>query len=125
MADNDLPQLTSAELALMRVLWSHERMSARELHDRLSEKGWSRSTTRTLLARLVAKEAVGKETFHGLQLYVARIGRPAGLAALVRDFARQVLQADPSAVVPLFATSGSLTDAEVAELEALLTEDGA
>ncbi len=123
MAGSDLPHLTDAELELMRVLWSEEPLSAREIHERLSERGWSRSTTRTLLRRLVAKSAVSQAPFHGLQLYTTEVGRARGLASRIRDFAEQILQADPVSVVPLFADSGSLDEGEIAELEALLAEE--
>ena len=123
---DDLPQLSAAELDVMRVLWAAERLSAAELHEQLEDHGWARSTLRTVLTRLVGKGAVRKEAFHGVQLYAAEVSRPQGLAARVRDFARQVLEAPAASVVPLFAQSGSLTEEELAELEALLgdSDDG-
>ena len=121
----DLPQLSTAELEVMNALWEADRLSARELHDRIADRhGWTTSTTRTLLERLVAKGVVDKQPFHGLHLYCARVSRARGVAALVRDFATQVLGASPAAVVPLFADVGSLTVDELAELERLLEDGG-
>ncbi len=123
-ATADLPQLSAAELDVMNTLWEADRLSARELHDRIADRhGWTTSTTRTLLERLVAKGVVDKQPFHGLHLYRARVSRARGVAALVRDFATRVVGAKPAAVVPLFAETGSLTSDELAELERLL-DDG-
>jgi predicted transcriptional regulator len=120
-APADLPQLSAAELEVMNALWEVDRLSARELHDRIADRhGWATSTTRTLLERLVVKGVVDKQPFHGLHLYRARVSRARGVAALVRDFATQVLGTSPAAVVPLFADVGSLTADELAELERLL-----
>lgn len=124
MANEDA-ELSPGELELMKVLWSADRLSAREVHERIeAATGWAYSTTRTMLERLVVKGALAKEPFHGLNLYRPRLSRPAGLARLVRDFASRVLEVEPSVVVPLFADGGNLSDAELAELERLLATEG-
>jgi len=121
MAADRLPQLNATELAVMKLLWREGRLSAREVHERLGgEQGWAYSTTRTVVERMVGKGLVGKQEFHGLRLYAAAISRPVGLAGLIRDFARDVLESGPEPVVALFTAGETLTDAEVAELEALL-----
>ena len=63
--------LTEAEWTVMECLWENPSMSGRELTEALeSSMGWNRSTTLTLLRRLVAKGAVregkegGKKSFH-------------------------------------------------------------
>ena len=81
----DLPHLSAAELEVMNVLWGADRLSARELHERVAERHhWTNSTTRTLLERLVAKGVVDKQQFHGLHLYRARVGCPRDVARLFR-----------------------------------------
>jgi|YelNatPaOPRAMG01_1025707.scaffolds.fasta_scaffold06551_2 predicted transcriptional regulator len=117
----DLPDLSRAELDLMRILWRAERLSAREVHEGLDPAyGWAYSTTRTVLERLVAKGYLTRELFHGVNLYRPLISRPQGLARLVRDFADRVLEADRGGLVALFARDSSLSPAEVKELERLL-----
>jgi predicted transcriptional regulator len=120
-----LPQLSPSELELMKLLWEADGLSAREVHERLSERlDWAYSTTRTTLERMVRKGLVVKSGFHGLHLYTASVSRAAGLARLVRDFARQVVGTSPAPVVSLFASSGTLAEEEVAELRRLLDEAG-
>ncbi|MFC2173071.1 BlaI/MecI/CopY family transcriptional regulator [Acidobacteriota bacterium] len=117
----DLPHLTPAELDVMKVLWSAERLSAREVHDRLAEKqGWAYSTTRTTLERMVKKGLITKKAFHGLHIYEPRISRAMGLAKMVKDFAGEVLEMDYAPVVSLFAKSNALTREELTELRRLL-----
>ena len=118
---NDLPELSGAELEVMRVLWRSGRMSAREIHDAVRDaSGWEYSTTRTILGRLVKKGAVAKADSHGLQVYQASVSRPEGLAKLVREFAGRVIQSDPELVVPLFAKAATLSPAELKEIRRLL-----
>jgi BlaI family transcriptional regulator, penicillinase repressor len=120
-----LPDLARSELDVLKVLWAEERLSAREVHERLAGRlGWATSTTRTILDRMVKKGLLARRDFHGVYLYAARISRPQGLARLVRDFAERVLELDHGSVVPLFARSEALTAEEIDELSRLLDEAG-
>ena len=122
--NRDLPELSRAELDLMRILWDRGRLSAREVHEALDDGySWAYSTTRTMLERMVGKGHLDRETFHGVLLYRPLISRPQGLARLVRDFAERVAETDHASVVALFARGSKLTPAEVDEL-ALLVERG-
>ena len=116
-----LPQLTPAELEVMKILWDADGLSAREVHERLGEHmDWAYSTTRTTVERMVHKGLVNKNVFHGLHIYTASVSRARGLARMVRDFASQVLETSHVPVVSLFADSGALSDDEVEELKRLL-----
>jgi len=123
MSQTNPQDLTPAELAVIKVLWTHGRLSAREVHDRLAAAlDWAYSTTRTTLDRMAAKGVVAKEEFHGLYLYAPLISRPAGLAGIIRDLAERVLETDYAPVVSLFAEANELSEDEIAELERLLDE---
>jgi predicted transcriptional regulator len=123
-AADQLPHLTRAELDVMKVLWKHRRLSAREVHQQVAEGlGWAYSTTRTTVERLVRKGLVSKQALHGLHVYSPLISRPAGLARMVRDFAEQVLEAGPAPVVSLIAESEALSAEEIEELRTLLGRD--
>ncbi|NOZ95277.1 MAG: BlaI/MecI/CopY family transcriptional regulator [Acidobacteria bacterium] len=117
----DIHELSRSEMEVLKVLWRHGRLSAREVHGHVEpRRGWALSTTRTLLERMVRKGAVVREPFHGVNLYAAAVSRPVGLAALVRDFAERILEIDAAAVVPLLSRDADLSDEELAELERLL-----
>lgn len=114
---------TRSELPLLKVLWTAGEQSAREIHDESRPKtGWAYSTTRTTLERMVDKNMIDRRDFHGVALYEARLSRATGLAAIVRDFAERVLEIKPSSVVPLFALSDALSQAEIEEMSRLMLE---
>jgi predicted transcriptional regulator len=120
---NELPQLNSTELEVMKILWDADGLSAREVHERIGDHmGWAYSTTRTTIERMVRKGLVKKSVFHGLHLYTAAVSRASGLARMVRDFARQVVETSHAPVVSLFAESGRLDEEEIDELSRLLDE---
>lgn len=117
----EIPELSRADVEVLKPLWTNRAMSAREVHDAL-DNGWAYTTTRTMLDRLVAKGHVARKQVHRINVYEAKVARVRAVAGLVRDFARSVLEIEPSRVVPLFLEGQSLSPAEVDELEALLKE---
>ncbi|PWG00261.1 CopY/TcrY family copper transport repressor [Levilactobacillus bambusae] len=51
--------ITPAEWEVMRIVWTLDQTTSTELIDALAEKmGWSASTTKTLISRLVKKNAL-------------------------------------------------------------------
>lgn len=117
------------ELKLLRHLWRHRRLSAREIQDLSeSETQWSFSATRKTLERMVEKGLLAIEMVHGVKTYVASQGKLETLAALVSDFAKNVLDSTEPVPAATFAHSRLVSPEEVSELEDLLEklsrEDG-
>lgn len=115
------PDLSKAEYGILQVLWQNEKMSVREVHDQLAETyHWAYSTTKTMMDRMVKKELLARENFHGVFLYRPLVSRPAGMVKLVQFFADRVLELDYGSVVSMFARSKALTAEEIEELSRLL-----
>ena len=56
---NQLPKISEAELEIMKVLWSSSPQTANEIIEELEDAmDWKPKTIRTLINRLVQKEAV-------------------------------------------------------------------
>ena len=121
---NRLPELSKAEYDILRVLWKSGHHTVREVHDQIAATTrWAYTTTKTMMDRMVKKQLLTREDFHGIFLYSPRISRPAGLAKLVQFFADRVLETDTSAVVSMFASSKAISADEIEELERLLDDD--
>ncbi len=119
----ELPNLSKAEYDILRTLWKGGRKTVREVHDQIqSTTGWAYTTTKTMMDRMVKKELLVREEFHGVFLYHPLVSRPAGLAKMVQFFADRVLETDASTVVSMFA-GGTLSDEEIQELQDLLASD--
>lgn len=114
---------SNAELELLKCLWQHRALSARELHECAGQRlEWSYSSTRKTLERMYEKGLVKARDQHGIQVYRAAVGKVATLAALSRDFASRVLELDGPLPVQAFADSRLLSEGELGELEALLSQ---
>lgn len=118
------PTPSNAELELLKCLWRRDTCSARELHDAAAPTlGWSYSSTRKTLERMVDKGLVAERAQHGLNVYRAKVGKVATLAALSADFARRVLEIDGPLPSQAFADSRLLSEDELEQLEALLHDN--
>lgn len=66
--------ISDAEWEVMRVVWSNNKVSSRNVQDVLNdEMNWKSATTKTLLGRLVDKGALGTETEGRRYIYHAKV----------------------------------------------------
>ena len=115
------PTPSNAELELLKALWRQGACSAREVHNGAAGVlDWSYSSTRKTLERMVDKGLVAETVEHGLNMYRAKVGKVATLAALSTDFARRVLEIDGALPAQAFADSRLLSEQELQQLDALL-----
>lgn len=116
---------SQAELAVLKHLWSAGDQSAREVHQAVqAETGWSYSTTRTLLTRMVEKDLVAKADVHGLSVFSAAVDKIALMGRLIRSFASDILEMDEPFPATSFANSRLFTEEEAEALTRLLEEEG-
>jgi predicted transcriptional regulator len=112
-----------SELSLLKALWRQQPMSAREIHDAVeAELGWSYSSTRKTLERMLDKGMVRQELRHGVQVYAAASDKVDTLAAFAHDFGKRVMEIDTPLPINMFTGSKLVDDDELARLEQLLND---
>ena len=86
-----VPQISDAEWEVMKVVWDRQPVTAAEVVERLSvDRRWSPRTIRTLLDRLVGKQAVNFTPEGKRYLYRARVSRDACVRRASRSFLSRV-----------------------------------
>lgn len=114
---------STSELSLLKALWRQQPLSARELHDAVvGELGWSYSSTRKTLERMLEKGMVRQALRHGVQVYEAALEKVGTLAAFAHDFGRRVMEIEAPLPVAMFTGSRLVDGAELARLEQMLRE---
>lgn len=109
------------ELSLLKALWKEQPLSARELHARVEEElGWSFSSTRKTLERMLEKAMLAQRSVHGVLVYEANVDKVATLAAFAHDFGRRVMEIDSPLPVSMFTGSKLVDQQELAALEQML-----
>ena len=116
-------RISDAEHAIMEVLWDKNPMSATDVCDAIcDERDWSIATVKTLLSRLVQKEAVGTEPDGRKFLYRPLIERSDYVGGESRRLVDRLFGGRAAPLFAQLAESEALTDDDLAEIEALLRE---
>ncbi|MCY6383313.1 BlaI/MecI/CopY family transcriptional regulator [Hoeflea prorocentri] len=117
-------QPSPSELPLLKALWSNSELSARELHEKIADElGWSLSSTRKTIDRMIEKGLVTADERHGIKVYRAAVDKISTLAGLTRQFARAVLEIDGPLPASSFTGSRILSSEELDELQRFLDEE--
>jgi len=116
-------RISDAEHAIMEVLWEKNPVSATDVCDAICyERDWSIATVKTLLSRLVQKEAVGTEPDGRKFLYRPLIERSDYVGGESRRLVDRLFGGRAAPLFAQLAESEALTDDDLAEIEALLRE---
>lgn len=116
-------RITEAEYAVMEALWDRPRQTAAEVcADVCAARGWSLATVKTLLSRLVQKGAAAAEPDGRRFLYSPLIAREAYVGGESRRLVDRLFGGSAVSLVAHLAESEALSDADLAEIEALLKE---
>lgn len=84
-------QISNAEWQVMRVIWSKEQTTSKEITHLLQDKlHWTASTVKTLLTRLVAKKFVTTEKLGNRFLYRPLITEEASVLAMSQEVSEKV-----------------------------------
>ena len=116
-------RITEAEYAVMEALWERPRQTATEVCDAVcAARGWSLATVKTLLARLVQKGAIASTPDGRRYLYTPLIARDDYVGGESRRLVDRLFGGRAASLVAHLAESEALTEADLAEIEALLKE---
>jgi len=111
------------ELCLLKALWKDAPLSARTLHERVEDElGWSYSSTRKTLERMLDKGMVAQDLAAGIQVYRPLLEKVDTLAAFARDFSHRVMEMDAPLAAAMFTGSKLVDEAELARLDQLLND---
>lgn len=111
------------ELTLLKALWKGQPLSVRALHASVeAELGWSFSSTRKTVERMLEKGMLVQRSEQGVLVYETGADKVATLAAFAHDFGRRVMELDSPLPVTMFTGSKLVDQQELAQLEQLLQD---
>ncbi|GGC18234.1 transcriptional regulator [Novosphingobium marinum] len=116
-------RISEAEHAVMEALWAAAPLSAAEVCEQVCDKrDWSLATVKTLLSRLVAKNAVATEPDGKRFLYSPRIERADYVGVESRRLVERLFGGRAAPLFAHLAEAEALSEEDIAEIEALLKE---
>ena len=116
-----MERIGEAEYAVMEVLWQDAPLTAAEVAARLpAARVWSIRTVKTMLARLLAKNILAHEEQGRRYLYRPVIARADYVAQESGRLIDRMFGGKVTPLVAQLAERDRLSDADIAEIEALL-----
>ncbi|HEY1816401.1 MAG TPA: BlaI/MecI/CopY family transcriptional regulator [Kofleriaceae bacterium] len=119
------PDMTPAELRVMKALWTLGRgASVADVRAELGKRGQdlAYTTVMTLLGRLAAKNAVVVDKTREPFVYKAAFRRESVLRERLREFVRDVFDGQADSLVLNLVEDESLTRAELREIERRISD---
>ena len=116
-----LPQISDAELVVMKVVWARAPVTANQVVDALeNQEHWKPKTIHTLLSRLVRKRALAFKK-KGREYHFRPLVEAAEYAhAASRSFLRRFFDGDVAPFLACFLERERLTRGEIEELKRIL-----
>ena len=115
--------VSAAEWEIMRVVWANEAVTSRKVIDTLEDKmAWKESTIKTLIGRLVEKDALETVKEGRKYIYTALISEEDTVKSYSEDMLARVCQKDNGKVVRNLIEDATLSQQDIAELIELLQE---
>ena len=117
-------RITDAEHAVMEALWDHDgTASAQDIYDSVgAAREWSLATVKTLLSRLVQKQAIATRPDGRRFLYSPLIARSDYVGGESRRLVDKLFGGRAASLVAHLAESEALTMDDLTEIEQLLKE---
>lgn len=116
-------RISEAEHAVMEVLWDKSPATAADVSDALAEqRGWSLATVKTLLGRLVQKQAISASPDGRRYLYTPLIARSDYIGTESKRLVDRLFGGRAASLVAHLADQEALTEDDLTEIEALLKE---
>jgi predicted transcriptional regulator len=114
-------RISEAEHAVMEVLWEESPLTAQEVAERIPpDREWSANTVKTLLGRLLAKNAIAHEEDGRRYRYRPLIARDGYVVGESRRLMDRLFGGRLAPLVAHLAERDELSPEDIAEIEALL-----
>ncbi|WBH15420.1 BlaI/MecI/CopY family transcriptional regulator [Sphingomonas radiodurans] len=114
-------RISDAEHAVMEVLWDESPLTAQDVAERVDpERGWSANTVKTLLGRLLAKNAISHVEDGRRYLYRPAVERGDYVTGESRRLIDRLFGGKLMPLVAHLAERDELSAQDIAEIEKLL-----
>ena len=120
-----VPRISDTEWEIMRIVWLKHPLTANEIIEQLTavDSGWHPKTARTLLARLVRKQALGYEARGRTYVYSPLVSAEDCVGTASESFLDRVFGGSLKPMLAHFVERQKLTRKDLEELGRLLEDN--
>ena len=113
------PELSRAELEVMKVLWERKRATVKEVQEVRADKEWGYTTVMTLLVRIYDKGYLKRGKEGMAYVYEPKVSEHKTMGRIVNEFVERVFDGALGPLVNYIAESKDLSPKEIEQLKEL------
>ena len=118
-----LPQPTTSELAILKILWERERCTVRDVYETtLDDRKWGYTTVLKLMQIMVEKGLVKRDTKQHKHVYWAARSQDKTRGGLLRDLLDRAFGSSTEELVMQALSDKKVSKKELAEIRKLVTK---
>ena len=116
-----MKELSGAEWHVLESLWANSpKVGSQIVADMEERRGWSRSTTLTMLRRMTEKNLISCDNSGKMKSYMPLVGREEAVKKETESFLNRVYHGSVSMLLNGFVQKQKLTPQEIEELRQIL-----
>jgi BlaI family penicillinase repressor len=121
MARKKTNELTEGEWAIVKAVWENEPCAAPTVQEELEkEKGWSYSTVKTMMDRMVEKGLLKTERIRNLTLYRSAISKQSAQRSEIMKTVKRAFDGAMTPMMQFLLDNNHLSKEELSELEEII-----
>ena len=118
-----MPKISNAEWFVLKVIWDHSEISSINIIQELKDKSqWKPATVKSLINRLLNKNAIGFNKSGNEYLYFPLISEDKCIRLESQSFVNRVFNGSIKSMLLTFAQSEELSVTDIAELKNILNK---
>jgi BlaI family penicillinase repressor len=118
-----IPNITNAEWEIMKIIWTNPKISSINIMQELKDKSeWKPATVKTLINRLLTKNAIGFNKLGYEYLYFPLVSEDECIKLESQSFIKRVFNGSIKSMLLTFAQSEEISKTDIAELKNILEQ---
>lgn len=122
--NKNIPQISEAEIEVMKVLWEKGEATAKEIVNEIEKTNeWKPKTIQTLITRLVGKGAIKTDKINAKSyIYFANITKEEYQSYANKSFMKKLYNGSLNLMLSSFIKNERLSESDIQELRKILEE---
>lgn len=118
-----VPKISNAEWEVMKIIWTHSEITSTNIINELKNKAqWKPSTIKSLINRLLNKNAIGFNKLGNEYLYFPLVSEDECIKLESQSFVNRVFNGSVKSMLLTFVESTEISDRDIDELKSILNQ---
>lgn len=120
----EIPKISDSEWEVMKVIWSKNEVTSNEIIEELKEKKiWKNTTIKSLINRLLKKEAIGFKKDGKEYIYYPLVSEKECIREESKSFLQKVFNGSINEMMLNLVNNKELSESEIKKLKEILTKN--